>query len=115
MSAILSTIKTYTSICNQIEVNRKQCKELFEKKKELERDIKTYLRSSNSAGLTFEGQDFTLETKNKKIRLGKGNREKELIRILNSRGIRDVDVLIKEIANIGESKEDEVLKLKPHK
>lgn len=110
------SIKTDIEELRKINVDIKRSLETLKKlriaKKNIEKNLTTYLKEHNIPGVKHNGNIILLEKKNKNILKPKKERQEKLIELLQSSGIHNSKELAEKIKNLGKQTiETSILKI----
>lgn len=111
---ISGIIKEIESIDSEINRLNRLKSELTNKKKNLEKDIKTYLKDNNEEGVRCGDTLVLLDEKDARKRMKKIDKESSISQVLQNHGISNIDSILKELndATKGEPYVKEYIKIK---
>ena len=112
MSSIQSALSAYASLSVRYSELQKEMRDIQRRRKQLEEQIKAYLKDKDFPGVKVGDKIISLETKNRTTRPKAAELNSELERILQSNGVRDTSKIISELSQLKQKKESQVLKIK---
>ena len=100
----------------EIKILSKRLKGLRKRKKELDARVTAYIRAKELPGVKHRGTAVLIEEKTKRAPKSNKDRDRDAIRVLEERGIRDADLLFRELmeARKGEEIVTDKLKMKKY-
>ena len=117
ISNIAGTVKEINEI--SIEVNRisQVKKDLILKQKNLEKEVKAYLKNSQEEGIRCGDTLLMLDEKDARLRRNKSDKDVIVCNVLKKYGVTNADVVLKELNDAvkGEQYTKEYLKIKKSK
>jgi hypothetical protein len=112
--SIKQDIDEFDKIKLEIKNNNKRNLLLRNRCKELEKNIKEYLLSTDQIGLKYKGRSIILENQNKRQTKNKTQQKTDVVEILESLGFRDTEDIYSKIleAQKGDIVEKDTIKMK---
>ena len=117
ISNIASIVKEINDITVEIHRLTQVKKDLVIKKKNLEKEVKTYLKNSQEEGIRCGDNLLTLDEKDARLRRKQNDKDTIACSVLKKYGVHNADIVIKELNNAvkGEPYTKEYLKIKKSK
>jgi hypothetical protein len=112
MSAILSTVKELKELNEELKTLRLRIKESNIRKKECENDVLVYLDENQQPGVKYGNFIILAETKNRRTRKKKAEKEEDGRAVLDRYGVENSDTVYKELMESMKGTMSEVSMLK---
>lgn len=94
---IQHAVNSLMVISQEIKNKRGELKELSERKKQLEGEIKTFLQQQNMKAVTYNGVTISLNEKDRAKKVSKNQKKNQMIQTLQKYGVRPSDDMMNEL------------------